>query len=71
MGMTRKDQERKRELFQKLFGKPPHGDESLAGVDRREEVPEFLRLAAQSHKVFYHYTKLDSLLDMLKGGGCG
>lgn len=66
MGMTREEQARKKELYEKLFMKPSHKDWKGKGPAMASEVPVFLRLAAKSHKAFYHYTSLDALEKMLE-----
>jgi hypothetical protein len=66
MGMTREEQARKKELHEKLFLKPTDRDWENKGPVSPSEVPEFLRLAAKSHKAFYHYTCLDALEKMLE-----
>lgn len=67
MGLTKKQQARKKELHEKLFAKRARG-EAEKPIDA-SEVQDFLRLAARSHKAFYHYTSLKALKEMLDEKG--
>lgn len=67
MGMTNKEKARKKVLFEKLFVEHTYEAGEIERKVTPAEVREFLRLAAKSHRTFYHYTSLEALVKMLEG----
>lgn len=67
MGMTREEQARKKALHEKLFVEHKHAAGEIERKVKPAEVRDFLRLAAKSHRAFYHYSDLDALTGMLEG----
>ena len=70
MGLNNQEKARKKQLYENLFGNRTVEDQSVnrQWTIQADDVPEFLRLAAQSHLSLYHYTSLKSLQLMLKNG---